>query len=78
MTELFAAMTELFAAMAEQFAAMMELFAAMMELFAAMTELFAAMAEELIDCPHCGQRAGTIKPSCVYCGNRLPSRHVMK
>jgi hypothetical protein len=33
---------------------------------------------ELIDCPHCGQRASTIKPSCMYCGNRLPSRHVMK
>jgi len=51
---------------------------AMTEQFAAMAEQFAAMAEELIAFPHCGQRASTIKPSCVYCGNRLPSRHVMK
>jgi DNA-directed RNA polymerase subunit RPC12/RpoP len=50
----------------------------MAELFAAMAELFAAMVEELIDCPHCGQRASTIKPSCMYCGNRLPSRHIMR
>lgn len=33
---------------------------------------------ELIDCPHCGQRASTMKPNCVYCGNILPSRSVMK
>ena len=73
-----AAMAELFAAMTEQFAAMTERFAAMAERFTAMAEQFAAMVEELINCPHCGQRASTIKPSCMYCGNRLPSRHVMK
>ena len=33
---------------------------------------------ELIDCPHCGQRASTMKPNCVYCGQSLPSSHVMK
>ena len=33
---------------------------------------------ELIDCPHCGQKASTTKPNCVYCGHRLPSSHVMK
>jgi hypothetical protein len=33
---------------------------------------------ELIDCPHCGQRASTTKPNCTYCGHRLPSSHVMK
>ena len=33
---------------------------------------------ELVDCPHCGQRASTTKPNCVYCGHRLQSSHVMK
>lgn len=33
---------------------------------------------ELVDCPHCGQKASTFKPNCVYCGNRIPSSHVMK
>lgn len=33
---------------------------------------------ELTDCPHCGQKASTIKPHCIYCGQRLPSSHVMK
>ncbi len=33
---------------------------------------------EVIDCPHCGQKASTIKPNCIYCGNKLPSQNVMK
>jgi hypothetical protein len=33
---------------------------------------------ELVDCPHCGQKASTFKPNCVYCGNRIASSHVMK
>ncbi len=33
---------------------------------------------EVIDCPHCGQKASTTKPNCMYCGQRLPSSHVMK
>ena len=33
---------------------------------------------EIIDCPHCGQKASTIKPNCVYCGGTLPSSHIMK
>jgi hypothetical protein len=33
---------------------------------------------ELIDCPHCGQKASTTKPNCVYCGHRLASTHIMK
>ena len=33
---------------------------------------------EIIDCPHCGQRASTLRPNCVYCGHSLPSSHVMK
>jgi hypothetical protein len=33
---------------------------------------------EVIDCPHCGQKASTTKPNCMYCGHRLPSSHVMK
>ncbi len=33
---------------------------------------------EIVDCPHCGQRASTMKPNCVYCGNRIPSSHIMK
>jgi hypothetical protein len=33
---------------------------------------------EVVDCPHCGQKASTTKPNCMYCGNRLPDKHVMK
>jgi len=33
---------------------------------------------EIIDCPHCGQKASTMKPNCIYCGGILPSSHVMK
>lgn len=33
---------------------------------------------QLVDCPHCRQKASTSKPNCVYCGNRLPSAHVMQ
>ncbi|WP_411827764.1 hypothetical protein [Luteolibacter sp. AS25] len=33
---------------------------------------------QLIDCPHCGQKASTIRPSCMYCGHKLPSSYVMK
>jgi hypothetical protein len=33
---------------------------------------------ELIDCLHCGQKASTTKPRCVYCGHLLPSSHIMK
>jgi NAD-dependent SIR2 family protein deacetylase len=33
---------------------------------------------DVIDCPHCGQKASTIKPRCMYCGHSLPSSHVMK
>lgn len=33
---------------------------------------------ELIDCPHCGRQASTIKPNCMYCGHSLPTKHVMK
>ncbi len=33
---------------------------------------------EIVDCPHCGQKVSTMKPNCVYCGNILPSKHVMK
>ncbi len=33
---------------------------------------------EVIDCPHCGQKASTTKSNCIYCGHRLPSTHVMK
>ena len=33
---------------------------------------------ELIDCPPCGQQASTIKPNCMYCGNLLPNKHIMK
>lgn len=33
---------------------------------------------QLVDCPHCGQKASTAKPNCMYCGNRLPGVHVMQ
>ena len=36
------------------------------------------LGAELINCPHCGQKASTTKPNCVYCGHRLPSSYVMK
>ena len=33
---------------------------------------------EVIDCPHCGQKASTTNPTCQYCGKRLPTSTVMK
>ncbi len=33
---------------------------------------------EIISCPHCGQKASTMRPNCIYCGGTLPTSHVMK
>ena len=33
---------------------------------------------EVVDCPHCGQKTSTVRPRCAYCGESVPSSHVMK
>jgi hypothetical protein len=52
--------------------------AKMLEIDARDGTLDGKIGAELVDCPHCGQRASTMKPNCVYCGHRISSSHIMK
>jgi hypothetical protein len=55
-----------------------QLKARMLEIDARDGTIDGKIGAELVDCPHCGKKASTVKPNCVYCGHQIPSSHIMK
>ncbi|RYD36467.1 MAG: hypothetical protein EOP87_05405 [Verrucomicrobiaceae bacterium] len=55
-----------------------QLYAKIMEIDARDGKFDGKVGEEIIQCPHCGQRTSTGKLRCVYCGKGVKASHSFK